>query len=87
MKKLVVVAAFAAVAFAVYPATACDWNREASAKDPAVATAADQTPQATPTCSGPNCAAPQPTNVASEASVHKTVDDAAPIVLVTDHHQ
>lgn len=85
MKKLVVVSAFAAVAFAAYPATACDWNRQASAKDPVVATA-DQTPQATRACSGPNCAAPQPTSVASEASVRKTVDEAVGVVLVTDHH-
>ncbi len=38
MKKLFVVTAFAAFAFAAHSAAACDWNREASAKDQVVAT-------------------------------------------------
>jgi hypothetical protein len=80
MKKLLVVTSFAA--FAAYPAAACDWNREASAKDPVVAAAAattEQTPQATP-------ASPQATSVAVDESARKPVDEPAPIVLITDRH-
>jgi len=40
MTKLLVVTTFAAFAFAAGPASACDWNREASTNDPAVATTA-----------------------------------------------
>ena len=82
MKKLVFVTAVAAFALAAHSASACDWNREASAKDQGVAST-DQTPQAMPTCSGPNCPAPQPTSVASEETP-KAVDQAAPVVLITD---
>ena len=81
MKKLVVATAFAAFAFAAHSATACDWNRQASAKDPAVASA-NKMPQVTPTCTGANCPAPQPTGVASEQTPN-AVDEAAPIVLIT----
>jgi hypothetical protein len=77
MKKLFVVTAFAAFAFAAHSATACDWNREASAKDQVVATT-DLT--ASPTCSGPNCPSPQPTSVASEET-RKATDEPAPIVM------
>ena len=85
MKKLLIVTAFAAVT--AYPAAACEWNREASTQDQVVATATDQTPQAAPTCSGTDCAAPQPTSVASEPTAQKpTVFETAPIVLVTDRH-
>jgi hypothetical protein len=80
MKKLVVVTAFAAFSFAVHSAAACDWNREASAEDQIVA-ATDQTPKATPTCSGPNCPAPQPASVASEET-HKAADEPTPIGLM-----
>ena len=83
MKKLLVVTALAVIASAIYPAAACDWNREASTQDPAVA-AADQTPQAAPVCSGTDCAAPQPTSVASEDTARKAVDAPAPIVLISD---
>lgn len=82
MKKLLIVTAFAAVT--AYPAAACEWNREASTQDPAVAST-DQTPQAAPACSGANCAAPEPTSVASEQTTRKTVNEAPPIVLVTEH--
>ena len=82
MKKLVVVTAFAAFAFAAHSATACDWNREASAKDQVVATT-DLT--ASPTCSGPNCPSPQPTSVASEETRRATAEPA-PVVLITSRH-
>ena len=82
MKKLFVVTAFAAFAFAAHSATACDWNREASAKDQVVATT-DLT--ASPTCSGPNCPSPQPTSVASEET-RKATDEPAPVVLITSRH-
>ena len=75
MKKLL----FAAVlAFATYPALACDWNREAGTKDPVIATTTvttEQAPQATPSPAAS-------TSVASEQSVRRPVDDATPIVLI-----
>jgi len=80
MKKLLVVASF--TAFAAYPAAACDWNREASAQEPVVATTApttQQTPQATQ-------AAPQATSVAVDESARKPIVEPAPVVLVTDRH-
>jgi hypothetical protein len=81
MKKLLVVASFAA--FAAYPAAACDWNREASAQDPVVATTAatttEQTPLATP-------ASPPPTSVAADESARKPIAEPVPVVLVTDRH-
>ena len=81
MKKLVVAASFAALA--TYPAAACDWNHEASAKDQIVAatgTTIEQAPQAaTPT-------SPQPTSVAADQSARKAIDEWPPIVLVTDRH-
>jgi hypothetical protein len=82
MKKLFVVTAFAAFAFAAHSATACDWNREASAKEQVVATT-DLT--ASPTCSGPNCPSPQPTSVASEETRRATAEPA-PVVLITSRH-
>jgi hypothetical protein len=82
MKKLFVVTAFAAFAFAAHSAAACDWNREASAKDQVVATT-DLT--ASPTCSGPNCPSPQPTSVASEETRRATAEPA-PVVLITSRH-
>ena len=80
MKKLLVVASFAA--FAAYPAAACDWNHEASAKDPVVAATAattEQAPQAT-------TASPRATSVAVIESARKPIDQLAPIVLITDRH-
>ena len=80
MKTLLVVASFAALA--AYPAAACDWNHEASAKDQVVAataTTTEQTPQATP-------ASPQATSVAADASARKSIDEPAPVVLITDRH-
>jgi hypothetical protein len=81
MKKLVVVAAFA---LAAHSAAACDWNREASAANQVVATT-DPTAEASPTCSGPSCPAPQPTSVASEET-RKATDEPAPIVLITSRN-
>lgn len=77
MKKLLFVAV---LAFATYPALACDWNREASAKDPepVIATTTvttEQAPQATPSAAAS-------TSVAGEQSVRRPVDEATPIVLI-----
>jgi len=83
MKMLLVAAAFAAVT--AYPATACDWNREASTQDQVVA-ATDQTPQAAPACSGSDCTAPQATTIATEDTSRKPVFETVPIVLATDRH-
>jgi hypothetical protein len=80
MKKLLVVASFAA--FAVAPAAACDWNREASAQDPVGATTAmptEQTAKATPV-------APATTNVAAADSARKPIVEPVPVILVTDRH-
>ena len=81
MKKLVVAASFAALA--TYPAAACDWNHEASAKEQVVAatgTTTEQAPQAA------TAASPQPTNVAVDASARKSIDEQWPIVQVNDRH-
>ena len=76
MKKLLVVASFAA--FAAYPAAACDWNREASAQDQVVATATTvPAPQVTQ-------ASPQATSVVADESARKPIVEPAPVVLVTD---
>ncbi len=74
MKKIVIATTFAAVALAAYPAAACDWNRQASAKDPAVASA-------TPSSTVGQASAAQPTSVAS-----KPAQESAPVVLITDRH-
>jgi hypothetical protein len=77
MKKLLVVASFAA--FAAYPAAACDWNREASAQDRVVATTTEQTPLATR-------ASPPAMSVAADESERKPIAAPVPVVLVTDRH-
>jgi hypothetical protein len=80
MKKLLVVTSFAV--FAAYPAAACDWNHEASAKDPVVAataTTTEQTPQATTVSA-------QATSIAVNESARKPIDEQWPIVLITDRH-
>ena len=82
MKKLLVVAAFAAMG--TYPAAACEWNREASTQDTVVATATEQTPQAAPACTGTDCAAPKSESVASEQTAPKPVFEPAPVVLVNE---
>jgi hypothetical protein len=79
MKKLLAVASFAALA--AYPAAACEWNREASAKDTVVATtapAAEQTSQAAP--------ASPPTASVSVDSARQPGAEPMPVVLVTDRH-
>jgi hypothetical protein len=83
MQKLLIVTVFAALT--AYPAAACEWNREASTQDPVVAST-DQTPQAAPACSGADCAAPPKASIASEQTARKTVNEASPIVPVTDRH-
>jgi hypothetical protein len=77
MKKIVIVATFAAVTLAAYPAAACDWNRQASNKDPAVAS----TGPSTTVGQASQGAAAQPTSVAS-----KPAQESAPVVLITDRH-
>jgi hypothetical protein len=76
MKKLLVVASFAAVV--TYPAAACDWNRAASASEPVVATT-EQTPQAAP-------ASPETRSVAVEESARKSTGEQPAVVLITDRH-
>jgi hypothetical protein len=83
MTKVLVVATFAAFAFAAGPAAACDWNREASTNDPAVATTA--TPAQQPT-SQATATPPQAASVASNETARKPADEPAPIVLITDRH-
>ena len=78
MKKLLVVASV--VTGAVYPAAACDWNREASAQAPVVAattTTTERTSEATPTA--------QPiTSVAVDERARQPISEPVPVVLVTD---
>ena len=80
MTKFFVAAGFAAVAFAAIPAAACDWNREASARDPVVATTAAPAEQTAAQTTA------NPTQPAAEASAPKPVSEPAPVVLVTDRH-
>jgi hypothetical protein len=77
MKKLLVVASFAA--FAAYPAAACDWNREASVQDQVVAAATATTVQAPQVTQ----ASPQAT---VDASARQPIVEPAPVVLITDRH-
>jgi hypothetical protein len=84
MTKVFVAAGFVAVAFAATPVVACDWSREASARDPAVATTAAPTEQ---TASQAAASPTQPANLAADTSARKPVDQpTAPVVLVTDQH-
>jgi hypothetical protein len=84
MTKLFVAAGFAAVAFAATPVVACDWNREASASDPVVATTVAPAEQATQQAAANPT---QPANVAADSSaVKQPSEPAAPVVLVNDRH-
>jgi hypothetical protein len=83
MTKLLVVTTFAAIAFAAGPASACDWNREASGNDPAVAATATPTQ---PTTAQAAATPPQAARVASDDNARKPVDEPAPVVLITDRH-
>jgi hypothetical protein len=83
MTKLFVAAGFAAVAFAAIPAAACDWNREASARDPVVVSTVAPTEQ---TAAQATANPTQPANVAADASARKPASEPAPVVLVTDRH-
>ena len=80
MRKLVVVTAFAAVAFTAQLAAACDWNRQASTEQQtAAATAAPaQTQQAAPV--------PSQSSTVTAETTRKPAEQAAPVVLVSDHH-
>lgn len=82
MKKIVVAMSFAAVTLAAGSAAACDWNRNASANDPVVATTA---PSPT-TGQASQGAATQSTRVTSEEGNRKPVQESAPVVLITDRH-
>ena len=82
MKKIVVATTFAAVTLAAYSAAACDWNREARASDPVVATTAPPTT----TGQASQGAAAQPMSVASDEANRKPVQESAPVVLITDRH-
>jgi len=84
MKKIVVAATFVAATLAAYPAAACDWNRQASAKDAVVAT----TVPPTTTGQASQVAAAQPPSVASDEGkpVQGSVQGSAPVVLITDRH-
>ena len=85
MTKVFVAAGFVAVALAATPAIACDWSREASARDPVVATTAAPTDQ---TASQATANPTQPANVAADTSARKVASEpTAPVVLVTDQHR
>ena len=79
MRTLVVVTAFAAVAFTAQSAAACDWNRQASTEQQTTATAVPppQTQQAAPAASQ--------TSTAVAETTREPVKEAAPVVLVSDH--
>lgn len=83
MTKLFVVTTFAAFTFAAGPAAACDWNREASTNDPAVATTATPAEQTT---SQAAATPPQAASVASNENARRAADEAARIVRITDRH-
>ncbi|MGY8685324.1 hypothetical protein Q2941_47515 [Bradyrhizobium sp. UFLA05-153] len=82
MKKIVIATTCAAVTLTAYPATACDWNRQASAKDPVVVATAPSTTVGRAS----QGAAAQPSGVASDEGNRKPVQESAPVVLVTDRH-
>jgi hypothetical protein len=83
MTKIFVAAGFVAVAFAATPVSACDWSREASARDPVVATTVPTEQTATQATANPT----QPANLAADTSARKPADQpSAPVVLVTDQH-
>jgi hypothetical protein len=85
MTKMFVAAGFVAVAFAATPVVACDWSREASARDPVVATTAAPTEQ---TASQAAANPTQPVNVAADATARTPASEpTAPVVLVTDQHR
>ena len=70
MKKLVVIATVAAATLGAHSAAACDWNHQASANDPVVATAAPATTAARRTPKGTESPS---TSVASDESARKVV--------------
>jgi hypothetical protein len=80
-RTLVVVTAFAALAFTAQSVAACDWNRQASTEQPT--TAAALPPQQTPQAAS---AATQTSTTAAETT-RKAVEEAAPVVLASDHRQ
>ena len=85
MTKVFVAAGLVAAAFAANAASACDWEgREASARDPVVATTAAPAEQTTSQAAANPT---QPANLAADTSARKPADEpTAPVVLVTDRH-
>ena len=86
MKKLLVVACFAA--FATYPAAACDWTRAASASDPVVVAATANEPGVVITEQAPQAAsaAPEARSVVVDESARNSISEQVPVVLITDRH-
>jgi hypothetical protein len=82
MTKLLIVATFAAVAFVASPASACDWNRQASTSDPVVATTAAPAEPTSQAAVNP----PEAARVTSDDNARKPVEEPAPVVLITDRH-
>jgi hypothetical protein len=83
MKKIVIATTFAAATLAAHPAAACDWNREANANVPVVATTAPSTVTGQASQGG---GVAQSTSVASDEGNRKPIQESAPVVLITDRH-
>jgi len=83
MTKLLIATSFAVVAIVATPVSACEWNREASTQDPAVAAAPASTEQTTTPAAA---AQPKAPSVAADESARKGAGEPAPIVLVTERH-
>ena len=82
MKKIVIATTFATATLAAHPAAACDWNREANANVPVVATTAPSTVTGQASQGG----VAQSTSVASDEGNRKPIQESAPVVLITDRH-
>jgi hypothetical protein len=68
---------------AAHPAAACDWNREANANVPVVATTA---PLLQSLDRRPKVGVAQSRSVASDEGNRKPIQESAPVVLITDRH-
>ena len=80
MKKVAFVTTFVAVAFAAYRAVACE-------PEPAVASATDPAPQASPTCSGVNCSVPTTKSIATQDSTRGPATASAPNILSSNRRE
>ena len=83
MKKIVIATTFAAATLAAHPAAACDWNREANANVPVIATTA---PPSTVIGQASQGGVAQSTSVASDEGNRKSIQESAPVVLITNRH-